>query len=334
MGIISVLLPFLIFPAAYFWVIGRLLFNRDPRGVAFSLLVFALAVATALWAIFQSRSSTAGIGILGVPFIGALGGFLGLGFARWRSSAETGKRIGGWVAGAAAVVMFMWNVGEGMKTRRKNDVRDAAQEAHSAAIARNRELIAAEVTRNPAGQRQYIDSAIRARMNDRAFMIAALDNDSVSPGVLDTVANSPDIGVVLQALRNPNTSAATLTRVYRTSTYPDYFYQSLAAHRNTPPEILRELYRKPRSITGLDIWFAGNPSTPKEILSDLAGTTRQDPVISQLTENPSVDCAILSKLAKTLMNTLKRDADDRYVARLSERVPEVCASARESGKSG
>ena len=161
-------------------------------------------------------------------------------------------------------------------------------------------------------------------MNDRAFLLAALPNDSVSPAILDTLANSDDLGVALEAVRNPNTTGKTLERVYRTKTYPDYFFQALAAHHNTPPNVLRELYRRPRTISGLDIWFAGNPSTPKEIIGEIAHTTSDRSVANALLSNTALDCPILTQLAANLMKRQNRDADNPEVARVTELVPVLC----------
>jgi hypothetical protein len=162
-------------------------------------------------------------------------------------------------------------------------------------------------------------------MSDRAFLLAALPNDSVSPEVLDTLANSTDLNVALEAIRNPNTRPETLEHVYRTKSYPDYFFQALAAHHHPPPGVLLELYRKPRTIMTLDIWFAGNPSTPHEVLDQLSRTATDRSIIAALLENPSLDCGMLTQVAKTLMKTQNRDADNPNVARVAELVPKLCS---------
>ena len=169
-----------------------------------------------------------------------------------------------------------------------------------------------------------MDSAIRAHMNDRAFLLAALPRDSISPDILDSLANSGDLNIALEAVRNPNTRPETLEHVYRTKSYPDYFFQALAAHRHTPPNVMLELYRRPRTITGLDMWFAGNPATPKVILDEISRTATDRYVISALLENPSLDCGMLTQLAVTLMKRQNRDADNPNVARLSELTPTLC----------
>ena len=140
-------------PVLYLVVLVGLLVKKSWKGIGLSLLLCVLAAGTALWAIFQSRSSTAGIGIIGIPFIGALGGFLGLGFGRWRSSTEPTHSVGALACLAGAVLLIAFNVREGVKTVGKNRVQDVKQAAHSEEIARDRALIAAGLGENENRQR-------------------------------------------------------------------------------------------------------------------------------------------------------------------------------------
>jgi hypothetical protein len=140
---VSFLLGLIVVPIAYLVIIVTLLAKRTPRGVGVSLLFGALAAGSAYWAITQSRSSTAGIGMIGLPFIGALGGFLGLAFGRWRSSPEHTHSLAAFFGLAGAVLLVAFNVREGTKTVAKNELRDEKQTAHSEEIARDRALIAA-----------------------------------------------------------------------------------------------------------------------------------------------------------------------------------------------
>lgn len=311
-------------PVAYLVILGTLLVKRGPRGVGTSLLFFTLAAGSGLWAIFQSRSSTAGIGIIGIPFIGALSGFLGLAFGRWRSSTEPNRRVAAFLGLAGAILLVAFNIREGTQTVAKNKARDETQAAHTAEIARHRELIAAGLEENAGRQRAWIDSSIRSRMSDRAFLIAALENDSISPVILDTLALSNDLGIALMAVRNPNASGETLTRIYRRHSYPNYFFQALAGNRNTPPEILRELYTKPRTITGLDGWFARNPSTPRDILDKISNSSTSTHAISQLLQNPALDCALLEQAARNLL-AAPSDSAARVLTQVEEYRPTVCA---------
>jgi hypothetical protein len=186
-------------------------------------------------------------------------------------------------------------------------------------------MIATALKQNPGRERAWLDSSIRAHMNDRPFLLAALPYDSISPAILDTLANSPDPSIALEVVRNPVTHAATLERVYKSQSYPNYFSQALAVHRNTPPYILRDLYKRSHTTTG-DIWFASNPVTPREILAEIARTAYDTHVIGALLENPSLDCWLQGQLARNLMKRQNRDADNPNVQRLTELIP-TCTPA-------
>ena len=317
-------------PIAWLALLVSLAVRKSPRGIGASLLCAALAAGTMYWSIMQSRSSTAGIGFIGLPLVAALGGILGLAFGRWRSSTEPAYSIGALGGLGGVVLLIAFNLRGGATTVSKNRVADEKQLAHSAEIARDRALIAAGLGQNENRQRAYLDSSIRARMTDRAFLIAALENDSISPAILDTLAGSEDLGIALQAVRNPGTSRATLRRIYLTASYPDYFFQALAGHPHTPPEIIRELYTKPRTITGLDGWFARNPATPRDILDRIANTSRSTWAISQLLQNPVLDCPLLEQAGRNL-RARPSDSAAYTVAQIEELRPTLCAR-RSRGK--
>jgi hypothetical protein len=279
---------------------------------------------SAVWAMDQSRSSTRGLAFLGFPLMATLGGFLGLAFGRYRTSSDVPRKIGAWLGLAGTLALIGFNISGGLKEKTKNRGRDATQAAFSAEISRDRDTITAALKANPGRERAWLDSSIRTRMTDNAFLLAALPNDSMPPGLLDTLAGSTDLNIALEAVRNPNTRPETLEHVYRTKSYPDYFFQALAAHHHTPRNVLLELYHRPQTITGLDIWFAGNPSTPHEILDQISRTATDKSVIGALLENPSLDCGLLTHVAVTLMKKQNRDADNPSVARVTELVPKLC----------
>lgn len=288
------LFPFLVLPIAYLVVLAVLAFRRSPRGIGTSLVFFVVAFASGYWAITQSTSSTASLGFLWLPFMCASVGFLGLAFGRWaRGRAdEDPRRFLGRLALGGAVLIVGITIREGIRTREGNQAREARYQTQVADVIQARAVIAEGLKENPGRQRDFMDSSIRARMNDRPFLLAALDYDSISPGILDTLATSADRGIALEAVRNPSTQAATLTKVYEQKDYPDYFFQALAGNPNTPPEILRKLYTNPGVISSLDIWLAGNPGTPRDVLEQITRKTTDESVISRLRENPAVDCAM------------------------------------------
>jgi hypothetical protein len=307
----------------YLVVLVGLLAKKRWRGIGLSLLFLAASVVTVIWSIDQSRSSTSALGYFALPTLASLTGLCGLAFGRYRSSASPGRRLEAWVGLAGGLFLLGFNIYGGVQSISKNRERDKEGAARVAEIARDEEMIATGLRQNPGRRRAWLDSSIRARMNDPEFVYAALFNDSVSPEILDTLANSSDPSIALYAVRNPNASAATLERAYRTKSSHNDFYQALAGHPHTPPDILNDIYRRERTINGNDTWFAGNPAMPRAILDEIARTDSDSYVVSQLLKNPMLDCGLLNQLAINLAKRHKR-ADDSNVMRLTELRPTVC----------
>ena len=237
------------------------------------------------------------------------------------------RAVGLVIAGAAAIAGIWLFASSGLSA-----FVDEQQDPQTAAIARERQTIAAALRENPGREREWLDSSIRARRNDRAFLLAALPNDAISPSLLDTLANSLDLSVALEAIRNPSTETATLETVYRRNFRPAFLMEALAAHRRTPPYIFRELYDPQRDSASLDVWFAGNPATPREILAQIARKSTNTFVIAALLENPKLDCWLQGQLARNLMKEQNRDADNPNVQRLAELVPECTPGPALDGK--
>ena len=84
----------------------------------------------------------------------------------------------------------------------------------------------------------------------------------------------------------------------------------------------------PRTISGLDIWFARNPATPRDILERIAATSRERFVISSLLQNPALDCALLERAARNLAATPHDDTTDGTLAQVEELRPTLCAARR------
>jgi len=260
----------LLFVGGLIWLI----LSRRRAGLGLALIFFALSVAAGYWAITRSRSSTAAIGILFLPFYGAVAGALGWAGGVLRRSETRGWRPVGWVCllGAAGIVALL--VAGGFQSMKLNERRDTQQLTLTRAVEAERAAIRNMLQLNSGREAEVLNQAIADRMNDRAFLIAALESPFVSADRLDQLADSKDLGMELQVARNPNCRGATLARLYRTSPYPAYLYQALAAHPRTPPDILRDIYSHRQMISGLDQWFVKNPATPNDILDEIAHRSR------------------------------------------------------------
>lgn len=298
-------------PALYAvsWVV--LLVRTRRAGLLFSLSMCILTFAAGYWSIRQSRASTAGIGFLFLPSIAALSGGLALVFARLRRDSRSVLRAAAWLCLMASASLAGWLCVAGVQERAKNDERDRRQAESLRAIDENRVRIARIIQEHAGNETAALDAEIDKHRRERTFLIPALETSFVSEETLDRLASDGDLNVVLWVSRNPRTRSDTLERIYRTSSYPPYFFQALAEHKNTPVEILRTIATHPEPLPPLDAALARNPSAPREILDRIAGSGDVF-ALRNLLGNAALDCALLRKVAARL------GATDRNEGRSSE----------------
>jgi len=292
-------LTILALPIAYVAWLVVLATRRRLADVGLSLLVAVATLAIGAWEILQSRASTAAIGFLFLPPLAAVAGSLALLYAGSRRARSRAIRYLGLVALVACAAPAVLALRGGERTIAKNASRDADQARRDSAYARYRLQLDTLLAASGDRSADTLEALLRRHRDDREFVLAGLERPQLSTALLDTFARSPDLGIALQAIRNPNAPAETLERIYRAHRYRTYFLQALAAHANTPPAILREIRAlRPAPITGLDIWFAGNPSTPRDVLLDLARTSESIDAIRVLVRRPALDCELVREAAR------------------------------------
>lgn len=310
-------------PFAYLTALLILFIKRRRTGILLSLIFFVAAIGLGAWAIFQSRSSTAGIGILFLPFIGVAAGALAWGFANLRHAQKLPLRILAGLCLVALLGIFAWEVNGGWQTIQLNKTRDAAQQARTQRIEQQRILLKDLLAQNIGAETATVERFIVEHHDDEEALFSALASPFVSAETLDSYARKDDFGLTLTALRNKNCRAATLARIYHTHSYPNYFLQTLAAHAHTPPDILREIFQQsPRAIGGLDVWLAENPATPLDILQTLSDS-HDIQVLQSVLQNPQLDCATLSR-ARLALAASNRPDDNYSVSQIAYLQPQLC----------
>lgn len=300
-----------------------LLLKKRWRGFGWALGVLLLVVLVGIWAIFQSRSSTAAIGILFLPFYGLFAAVMAWLFANLRVAERWGWRAVGWFCLAVSLAVPVVLAYQGFSSIALNESRGAKYQASLLEIAKNKASLVEVLASNPGRESEIIDALIDKHADDRNHLLPILENRFVSAEALDRLARSEDLGVALSAVRNPNCRAETLVHIYRTHTYPDYFFQALAANANTPPEILKELYRKP-TINGLDRSLASNPATPTEVIREIMAKTKESFVVQRLLENPVLDCNWLLPIEEALKRS-ERPEDIFSINRLQTLRSNKCS---------
>ena len=318
------LLTLLLLPLAYAVAFVALWTTRRRDALALSAAVFAATICVGWWTISRSRSSTAGIGVIFLPVLGASAGGLVLAYGSSRRARHRAVRALGILALLAALAPAVTELIRGRRLIAHDAQADADQTRRDEALVRHRAQLDTLLSSAGARAADTLASLLRTKANDREFVLAALERDVVSPGAIDTLAHSSDLGIALQAIRNPRSRPATLAWAYRSSQYPMYFYQALAAHANTPPEILRELHGlRPAPISGLDIWFVANPSTPVDLLRDVARTSESIDAVRALLQHPALDCAMIADVAGGPA-VRAHPSDDDIAAQLSQRRAARC----------
>jgi hypothetical protein len=280
------------------WII--LLMRRQGRAVAVSVLTCAVTLAVGYWAIRQSRSSTASLGFLFLPNAAAMSGVLALLFARLRLASPPALRWFAWLFLVGALGLPALTGVGGMKERIRNRERDRKWVEEGRRIEENRTKIAALVQQNGERAGLVLNNEIEKHRSDRTFLIPALEASVVPEDTLATMSRSGDLGVVLAVARNGRTPPKTLDWIYRSSTYPPYFYEALAANKNTPPAILRMLANQSAlEAKTMDRALASNPSLPRDILDRISGEGDAY-ALRNLLSNPALDCGMLRKAAARL----------------------------------
>jgi hypothetical protein len=292
----------------YVLVVLRLVSTGRREGIAVSLGCFLATLAAGTWHIMASRSSTASIGFVFLPTLAAISGVIALGFGASRRQPAGAARVLGVVALIVAVAIPAVELFGVEETTSLNERRDADQARLDQALVAHRAELRALLMRVPDRRADTLTTLLRARRDDRAFALAALGEYGVDSLLLDTLARSPDLGLALAAVRNRGAASFTLARVYRTSTYRNYFLQALAAHVNTPPEILREIHQlRPAPITGLDYQFAENPATPSDVVADLVHSSVDPQILGLLARHPRLDCPLVQTLAERATAEVRSD---------------------------
>ena len=188
--------------------------------------------------------------------------------------------------------------------------------------ARKRQMIAAALRENRAASGNGSTAAFALAGTIVPFCSPRSPTIPFRPALLDTLANSSDLscrtGGDQESEHRDRNPRERLSKGIPSA----LLTEALAAHRRTPPYIFRELYHPDRDSANLDVWFAGNPATPREILAQIARKSTNTFVIAALLENPKLDCWLQGQLARNLMKEQNRDADNPNVQRLAELVPE------------
>jgi hypothetical protein len=234
--------------------------NGTPRRLGFiaAVLCFCFWCAAGVLSISQSKSSTAAVGYVFLPFYAAI--MAGLAFlAGWcvgyflvwyRSPAKTGRRS----AIAAALFPLILVALLGWRFTTFNHRRDALAAIRLAA--RNANTTSQDLENLAGSTNEYVLGAVAG-------------NPKLSKATLRKLANHGGYLVEEGLAHNPSTPQDILSRLAGSA--DEYTRGNVAANPNAPAEVLAALSKDVKAHVRWSV--AQNPSTPQKIVDVLRGDT-------------------------------------------------------------
>jgi len=254
------------------------------KAAAYSLPAYIFGLVLGSMSILSSRGSTASIGFIFLPYVALLPAFFGAAFGFFE------KKSLRWFIGLCLFAVFAFGVFDIWKIRSRNEMRDKEAIRQGEEIKKNEAWVQGIEQSEPEKASQVFLERAR-QTEDRTILIPLARSSKASEEMLTLLSANSDFGVVLTVVRNPNTPAEVLEKIYKTHSYPDYFFSELSRNPKTPSAILMELYNKKDQNTGIPTGLASNPEIPEKLVPLLAESS--DPlVLGELARNPKVDCGV------------------------------------------
>jgi hypothetical protein len=255
-------------------------------------LAFAAALVCGAWSILQSRSSTAGIGFLFLPFYALIPAAGGLLFGVGRKKSNRALMAAGTIVFAAATLLI---IKSGLESRALNAKRDGQ---HKANLARQR-AVALELkqllSQNKGQESSVLAQYLQAHPSDRAVDLEILATPYVSPELLEEYAKSDDMGILLSVIRNANVTPEILENIYAHAQYKDYYHADLARNAKTPTRLLLEVAKGQNTL--IPAHLINNPNSTCEVLKVLNETVKT----GYLSEEKKTEYALLIEDRKKLI---------------------------------
>jgi Leucine rich repeat variant len=314
--------------------------ERDPgpdltvprrAGTIGAILGFCLNFGIEFVTISNSRSSTAAIGFIFLPFFSALvsipafgiGWCLGY-FLTWRRSRIKERKVSAFAAGLVPLLVAVWIIktlwGGNDLTQQVHRVQtmnaaDLEGVLNQPRLARNKFILGA-IAENPKATASVLHRIVRSDLPELhepmgshfdvmgsnthglAVMRLVARNTYTAPGDLERLADSKNEYVLGDVAANPKLSEGTLRRLAKKGGYLVEWGLGLNSH--TPKDILARLAMSADEFTRAHV--AANPNAPAEVLSGLS-VDHVWHVRASVARNPATP--------RSIVELLLQDADTR-----------------------
>jgi hypothetical protein len=276
--------------AVYVVLLACWVWKGRYREALVSVGLASLAVGAAFWAMFQSRSSTAGLGALAVPTLAGMSGLSTLAmFSLGRSARPVLQRVR-WLFALGALAPTILTLSGGVQTARRYRALDDETRLRAVYREQIRQLLLA----NPGRESEILHQEIDKRRNDHVFVAMAIASDHVDAELLTTLGSDSG-GFAREVACDRNTPWSVVEHLYRTTARPEDVVRCVAGRDEAPAALLSELdVHPPRTPGGVRDLLARNPHTPRDILLKLSDEIGIG-IADGLLENPAATCDMVKK---------------------------------------
>jgi hypothetical protein len=227
--------------------------------ILLTLSIILISAVLFITAIFSSRGSTSGIGLIFLPFVVSIPAFLII-----IIQTQKNKKIISLLS-ALLIFYFGYQIKMIVDVKAKNKIEDEKNRLAQARYyeAQNKfKQIFSNLSTTEINEKinQFMQQPL-----DREEKLILLANINCSKKILDEYAHDADMGYVLEVARNENTSPEALRYIFYYQNYPFYYYSTLSANPSTPKDVLAALYDQRDKNTLIVPNLSRNPNTPIEI---------------------------------------------------------------------
>lgn len=275
-------------------------FKKRRSGLGYGLLTLILSAALFTWSIFQSRGSTAAIGLLFVPAYSSICAIFVWAFFQLKDKMIL-LRIVGYLFLFVSIGFIGYGGYHGLKERKRAEDREKSV----LEIQNYRRQILDQSNKNSDNKEQWLHEQVKSNIENSSFLSAALYEPYLSADTLKLMAESGDTTILVTVISHKNVTPEIIESIFSKHKNDTRLDVAFAMNSSTSTSILEEVYKRSQ-YTGH--WLSENLNSSTSMLEKMA-TENTAETLTKVLKHPKVNCGILKIALKTMENTNLYDPD-------------------------
>jgi hypothetical protein len=259
-----------------------------------ALMHYLFCLFLGVLTILKSRSSTASIGFLFLPYFAFVPAVLGA------AVVESKNKILKFFIFITILAIYFNIASNYVKIKNKNLNSDLKFKSDTIEIEKNNLWIkeVEKLSDTDASLKLYERYQLS---QERTISIPIASSLKTPPELLTKLSFHDDLGVVLTVVKNIKTPPEVLERIYTKHPYASYFYSELAANSHTSQKVLLDLFSKKNLNFSIEKNLAKNVNISKILFEKLLESN--DPLtLGELARNTKTECVYVNQIFKKLNN--------------------------------